>query len=439
MKQLKIKDNTQKPKKDFDVVSSLTKRIENKTLEQLEQEGIFVLPELVKNAEDLANDQMILKSVNQDYWSSNVMGFLGYGDERLIIESRFSIGEYDYFFQYLLEQVLELPNVLRLETDADKDNRFLNLLLFLFPHYLKSALRKGVFKTYIWKKYNDSNVRGTVNIARHIRKNIPFIGNISYDQREFSCDNYLVELIRHTIEFIKTKHYANHLLQTVKEETSSIIEVTKDYEYHDRRKIIDENKRNPIRHAYYHEYRALQRLCIMILQHQKHQIGFGVHQINGILFDGAWLWEEYVNLLISDLFYHPRNKGREGAQRLFSKNIGLIYPDFISRNKEDRIIADAKYKPIENIGREDYQQVLAYMFRFDSKKGYYLYPEKRKEKDLVLRMNSGITYESNVIPRKDVSIIKCGLCIPNDAENYEEFTLKMKESESQFIFKISAE
>ena len=48
------------------------------------------------------------------------------------------------------------------------------------------------------------------------------------------------------------------------------------------------------------------------------------------------------------------NKGGKGAQRLFERNIGLIYPDFISRDNESRIIADAKYKPIDNIGNRDY-------------------------------------------------------------------------------------
>lgn len=95
-------------------------------------------------------------------------------------------------------------------------------------------------------------------------------------------------------------------------------------------------------------------LCLLILRHQKHQIGSGSKQIYGILFDGAWLWEEYVNSLIEDIFYHPLNKGGKGAQRLFEGNTGLIYPDFISRDNEARIIADAKYKPIENIGNRDY-------------------------------------------------------------------------------------
>ena len=375
---------------------------------------------------------MILQSVNDSYRSGNVMGFLGCGDERLIIESRFSGDREDYFFQYLLDRVLEFPNIVDLNVDADQNNRLFNFLLFLFPYYLKTAMRKGLFKNYIRHRYNDGNVKGTIDIARHVTKNTPFIGNIAYSQREFSYDNYLMELVRHTIEYIKRKPYGNNLLTKVKDEVKLVIEATPEYETYDRQKIIDENKKNTVRHAYFREYLALQRLCILILQHQKHQIGSGSRQIYGILFDGAWLWEEYVNSLIDDVFYHPMNKGGRGAQRLFGGNIGLIYPDFISRDNETRIIADAKYKPIDNIGNKDYLQVLAYMFRFDAKKGYYLYPEAEGTEDLQLWMNKGSTYEENVMPRDDVSITKHGLKIPADAENYESFVLRMKASECGF-------
>ena len=432
MKVLKIKDNNLRNKDDFSEIRIVTGKIADKTLEQLEREGVFVFPEIVKDAEDITRDQMILQSVNDSYRSGNVMGFLGCGDERLIIESRFSGDREDYFFQYLLDRVLEFPNIVDLNVDADQNNRLFNFLLFLFPYYLKTAMRKGLFKNYIRHRYNDGNVKGTIDIARHVTKNTPFIGNIAYSQREFSYDNYLMELVRHTIEYIKRKPYGNNLLTKVKDEVKLVIEATPEYETYDRQKIIDENKKNTVRHAYFREYLALQRLCILILQHQKHQIGSGSRQIYGILFDGAWLWEEYVNSLIDDVFYHPMNKGGRGAQRLYGGNIGLIYPDFISRDNETRIIADAKYKPIDNIGNKDYLQVLAYMFRFDAKKGYYLYPEAEGTEDLQLWMNKGSTYEENVMPRDDVSITKHGLKIPADAENYESFVLRMKASECGF-------
>lgn len=169
--------------------------------------------------------------------------------------------------------------------------------------------------------------------------------------------------------------------------------VTPQYKAGDRRKIIEENRKNVVRHAYYHEYRSLQQLCMLILRNEQHKYGNGTRNVYGILFDGAWLWEEYMNILIGDLFYHPKNKSGDGAQRLFSGNYGLIYPDFIGKEKENRIIADAKYKPIRNIGGRDYLQVLAYMLRFDSRQGFYLYPEAEGEADLTLYLNKGTSYE----------------------------------------------
>ena len=432
MKQIKIKDNSQQKKETFSQVKNLTGKIADKTLEQLEREGVFVFPDTVKDAEDITQDQMILQSVNDTYRSGNVMGFLGCGDERLIIESRFCGGSEDYFFQYLLDKVLDFPNIVNLESDANQDDRMFNFFLFLFPRYLQAAMRKGLFKKYIRHSYNDGNVKGTIDIARHIEANTPFVGKIAYSQREFSYDNSLMELVRHTIEFIKRKPYGNKLLVKAKDEVKLVINATPGYEPYDRQKIIEQNKKNTVRHAYFREYLALQRLCLLILQHQRHQIGLGVKRIYGILFDGAWLWEEYSNSLIGDAFYHPMNKEGKGAQRLFNGNVGLIYPDFISRNSEKRMIADAKYKPINNIGNRDYLQVLAYMFRFDAKIGYYLYPEAENADDLLLRMNRGSTYEKNVMPRDDISVLKHGLKIPMDAQNYADFIMRIKLSEREF-------
>jgi len=432
MKQLKIKDNSQIKRVDISEVASIAYKVADKTLEQLEREGVFVFPETIKDVEGLTKDQMILQRVNDSYRTGNVMGFIGCGNERLVIESRFCKDDSDFFFQYLLDRVLDSHNIVDLETDADQDNRVFNLLLFLFPYYLKMAARKGAFKMYIRNEYNDGNIKGSIDIARHITQNTPFIGNVAYSHREHSFDNYLMELVRHTIEFIKKKPYGNNLLNKVKEEVKLVVAATLEYEHFDKHKIITVNKQNTVRHAYYLEYRALQHLCLLILQHQKHQIGSGSRQIYGVLFDGAWLWEEYINTLIGDLFYHPMNKGGKGAQRLFARNIGLVYPDFISRNRGNRIIADAKYKPIDNIGNRDYLQLLAYMFRFDAKKGFYFFPEAENTEDLQLWLNKGSTYEENVEPRNDICVIKHGLRIPNHAEDYNDFVARMNANEMEF-------
>lgn len=432
MKQLRIKDNSRYNKEYFADIPRLTAKIHNKTLEQLEREGIFVFPEFVADSEDITSDQMILQQTGDYFHTQNIMGFIGYGDERLVINSRFSDNNSDYFLQYMLEKVLDFPNIVDLSTSANQDDRLFHMLLFLFLYYLEQAVRKGLFKTYIRRKYNDSNVKGVIDIPRHIDRNTPFVGKVAYNQREYSYDNYLMELIRHTIEFIKKKSYGKKILARVKDEVQLVVDATPNYSAFDKRKIIEKNTHNIVRHAYYREYRSLQHLCLLILQHQKHQIGSGARQIYGVLFDGAWLWEEYVNQLISDKFYHPRNKGGEGAQRLFSGGIGLIYPDFIGREKSHRLIADAKYKPTDNIGGKDYLQLLAYMFRFDAKTGYYLYPDSMSVGDVRLMLNEGVKYENNVKSREDICVIKHGLLIPQNAENYDSFVSSINDSENRY-------
>lgn len=433
---MRIKDNSSKTREECVEISGIISKVANKTLVQLEKEGIFVFPNTVKDADDITADQMVLQGFNDTYRTSNVMGFLGLGEERLTISSRFSKGENDFFFQYLLERVLDFPNIVSLETNANQDEQLFSLLLFLFPQYLRSATRKGIFKTYIRNMYNDENVKGSIDVARHIKKNIPFTGNVAYSQREYSYDNYLIELIRHTIEFIKRKPYGNKLLESVKDEIKLVIEATPKYKIADRRRVIDQNKKNIVRHAYYHEYKDLQHLCILILQNEKHQMGVGSKKVFGILFDGAWLWEEYINILIGEAFYHPMNKGGKGAQWLFAGGTGLIYPDFMSREADNRVIADAKYKPISNIGNKDYLQVLAYMFRFDAKKAYYLYPEAGNFDDLELILNQGSSFENNVSPREDISVVKHGLKIPEGTDTYAEFINEIKISEVEFKKKL---
>jgi len=440
---MRVKDNTVLLKTKFNTIPNLTKQIADKTIMQLEKEGLMVFPRFIRKFDDIQDDQIVLQSVNESYKTSNVMGFLGLRNERLTIQSRFSFNEQDYFFQYILEKVLDFPNMIKLDTDVNRDNQLYNVLLFVFPYYLKAALRKGTFKTYIRYNYNDSKVKGAIDIASHIKKNTPFTGIISYSQRELSFDNPLMELIRHTIEFIKTKPYGNQLLKRVQDEVVSVIEATKRYDFHNRRKIIYSNKKSPIRHAYYHEYRVLQSLCIMILQYEKHQIGSGINRIHGILFDGSWLWEQYIYTLISDEFYHPMNKLGFGVQQLFTNarghKEGRIYPDFISKDNLDRIIADAKYKPANNIGSKDYLQVLSYMYRFDAKRGYYFYPESEGGNRHHFYLNKGSTYEHNVTKRNDIIVVKCGFVIPNAAESYNVFRRAMLESEAEFKIQFISE
>lgn len=139
---------------------------------------------------------------------------------------------------------------------------------------------------------------------------------------------------------------------------------------------------HPLDHPLYTGYRDLQRLCLGILTHHRISIGAGErNRIYGLVFDGSWLWEEYVTTLLQERFFHPNNTTGYGAQSLFEDSIDVVYPDFISRDDNPRIIADAKYKsaPVSssgksNINRADRFQILAYTLRFDTPHGVFIHP-----------------------------------------------------------------
>ncbi|WP_225047647.1 McrC family protein [Lacticaseibacillus kribbianus] len=441
---MQLRDNTRYKQAELDGIPNVVKSVADKTLLQLEREGLLVFPPVVSHSNGLTEDQMILQHVNSEYRTSNVMGFLGHGQERLTIASRFSSGAKDFFFEYLLAQIFDFPSVVALDSDVGRDRQLLQIVQFMFPQYLKSAMRKGLFKAYVNRQYNDLTVKGVIDIARHIQVNTPFIGKIASNQREFSFDNQLMELVRHTIELLKQMRYGEMILQPVSAEVRAVINATPGYQSASRRKVIEVNEKQPVRHAYYAEYQALQRLCLFILKNRKQALGGSTQHVRGILFDGAWLWEEYVNQLIHGAFFHPMNKRKSGAQKLFStlsgSKVGLIYPDFISRCAHPRVIADTKYKPCANIGNRDYLQLLAYMFRFDAKRGFYLYPEQDQQEALVLQLNQGSTYEQDVIGREGVDVTKLGLRIPvvTPELGYDDFVSLMHVSEQSFVDRLLA-
>ncbi len=431
---LTIKDNSWTHNSEFDSVPILTSKVVNKTLSKLNMEGIFIYPESVADSVDLSSKQIILQEVDNGIRIGNLVGSIGTHNERLNIVSRFSDSGKNFFFQYLLERVLKVPNLMDLNTNLDNQDEISNLIIFLFPFCLGKALRKGLYKTYVKIDRNDMNPKGPINISRQNKYNIPFLGKIAYSERNLSIDNEMMELIRHAIEYIRLKSFGTILLKDSKINVDKVISATPNYKIFDRKEIINFNIEHPIRHAYFQEYRLLQRLCIKILKSDQVNFGNGKSVVNGILFDCAWLWEEYINSLISDMFYHPENKTGKGAQELFNgKNgkVGLIFPDFIGKSTHNRVIADTKYKFAKNIKNKDYLQMLAYMYRFESKKGIFIYPEKCQLDNDEYKLNSGSTFEKNVGTR-DVTVIKMGLEIPQKQSSYSNFKNQIAKNELTF-------
>ena len=72
MKQVKIKDNQYIEKETFSEVANIVKRVVDKTLGNLQTEGVFVFPECMNDAKDITREQFILQSYNDKYCTGKV-------------------------------------------------------------------------------------------------------------------------------------------------------------------------------------------------------------------------------------------------------------------------------------------------------------------------------------------------------------------------------
>lgn len=422
---------------------------------------VLVWPNSFNEGYDELKDQYIFRITEKDgktidsVTTNNVVGFIGKSNTDIRIHSRFaSSNDNDFFLYYMLEKVMAI-NTFSLSSSG-KEPEVFDFLLFFFPRLLKDALSQGMYKKYVYHEYNDANIRGVVDVNRHIRLNIPANGKIAYRTREFSYDNPVTQLIRHTIEFIRRKQFGKAVLHNDPDTegcVQQIIQATPTFQPQQRQAIINENLR-PVVHPYYTKYAALQNLCLRILRYEKLSYGNDSNnKIHGLLIDAAWLWEEYVGRVLAEkemgLAHYTRSSRFHLLQTTNGKHFQQVIPDYYDKERE--IVADAKYIPLHRYDHLDaeraaavYYKTIMYMYRFNTEVGFLFHPcshedaKNAKNNAELSHLNieeKTITCSYQIEGREDCHLHEVGMIIPqleND-ESFSKFKGDMTNVEASFM------
>lgn len=411
----------------------LRDRLSHRTVRSLCEDknnpNLLIFPHCLGDRRKEFCDTPICSIMDDTITTNNLMGFVGVQDGKvsaeLSIRSRFHCSkdnEQDYFLHYMLQKVFHF-NIFNLPTSSGDSESFEFILFHLFTHYLKKAVKQGLFKQYRKCEYNDANVRGVIDIPRHIRYNMPFNGKVAYRTSEYKYDNPVTQLIRHTIEYIRRSPMAGNVLKCDKntdEAVCTIYDITTSYNINDRQRIINQNLK-PVKHPFYTQYTFLQRLCLHILRHKKMSYSSSDNKVYGILFDGAWLWEEYLATILCEKGFIHAVKGENNGFQLY-KGGNQRFPDFYSL--KERVVLDAKYKRLNNgIQRNDLYQLITYIHTLNdgetkivegAKYGAFIYPydgEDAKNKEIAWKKLFGMGRYIGVIPIE----------IPNKCVSFENF------------------
>lgn len=343
------------------------------------------------------------------------------GEEQLFnvtlqIKSRLDVDENNEISKPFFLSTMLLTDKVKLSNNtipSSEDEIFDYLLLFWFKEQLQKARLKGYYKTYRRFDNNDDRVKGTLDIARHIRLNMgQKNGLIAYTYRENTINNYLNLLIVAAYNHLKNKYYDlvmdnfddNNELRSVIDYLSSETEFS-----NTNVKSILKNNLKAISHPYFTEYEELRLICLRILREEGISI-FDAESGNdtqGILFYLPELWEKFLeDKLISKAL--PEGIGVRSQFKIY--NFGykkenentfsyeqLTKPDYVFFDKDKPfMILDAKCKPKwEDAAKEgsvsdvmeDYNKCIRDMVAANSHATGVIFPtNQRYEKDELNRI-----------------------------------------------------
>lgn len=354
---------------------------------------------------------------------------------------------------YFLATML-LDDLIKLNDDTvpnNEDEIYDYLLLFWFREQLQMAYLKGFYRTYRRFENNDDRLKGSIDIARHIKLNMgQNNGRVAYSYRENTVNNYLNHMIVMAYEHLKSRYY-DLVTDNIDNnyELKSIIDSLKieiGYSDYSSYQIIAKNLKT-IGHPYYTEYEELRKTCMKILRDEGISIfdGNDSNESNGILAYLPDLWEKYLEKNIRMAIQSKDDYSLETQMvvKVFGYDNGQsteykqeTRPDFVFKTKENEsfMILDAKFKPKWEavFNREPISEVLSDYDKclrdMDDIGGY--------ASGIIFPTNNVVTPNNSIIVHKisKVNILNRFYTIPvnvpygNSNNTYSDWNKKMTES-----------
>ena len=346
------------------------------------------------------------------------VGALSFGETRVSIGSRFD-GTQQYFLRYLLERCWNISSVLLAGGLAGTGELCGWLLVCRLAMQLQEAWRKGVFRAYRSLSCYDSQVRGQLDIPRHIRlSGGQDDGRAAYRTREYSPDNPCNRLLLLAFAAARRQYprLTRRLLQTLPQCGDALRSLQRQIpRWQDSRpRALLEQTRQKITHPLHRGYEPARLTARAILRHMGPELQ-GDGTVTGVLRDLDKLWEE---LLAKTLFSALPDPGRQQTVPILG-GAREIRPDFLLPGLA---VVDAKYRlswgrtldqdPWEGGVREDVFQVLSYMLALNCPNGAVVFPVSRPAPVSVHPVSSA---------RSDLLFWRLPFWIPREADSYQQF------------------
>lgn len=251
----------------------------------------------------------------------------------------------------------------------------LNLLEVYFEYFLREIeilIHAGLVKKYRLQKGNVKALKGKLEFAGHISKNLIHKERFYTKHQVYDTNHKLHQVLNCALEIVGQFSGGTHLNDLYRRVKLNFPAVQK---LNVNQQVIDSIQLNRKTAPY---GRALELARLIILNYSP-DISQGRQKMLALLFDMNQLWEEYVIVMLRKYIYDnnlPYKVHGQSSKSFWGSN--SLQPDIEILNTDNKevFIIDTKWKrPLnKSASVQDLRQIYAYCRFWNASKGVLLYP-----------------------------------------------------------------
>lgn len=280
----------------------------------------------------------------------------------------------------LLIDMLRITRKLKVNQvgQANVSKQNIHLLDIYFDWFLREVgtlIRQGLIKKYYKETKNVTALKGKLEFAGHISKNLIHKERFYTTHQIYDRDHEIHQILNQALTIIEQLSKGTYLYPKCKSIQLDFPEVS---EIRCTSATFDKLKLN--RKSIPYE-KALEIARLIILNYAPN-ISSGSERMLALLFDMNSLWEEYVLVQLKKSCQNKSYKVTGQESKGFWSNMTLRPDIVISQNDKTEIIIDTKWKRIDGYrpSISDLRQMYVYNDHWESKIAVLLYPGSNDDK-----------------------------------------------------------
>ena len=385
-----------KAKKADDVIKGLFSSIFCLTSADLENNSKYknLIISSIRRKKESEEDNLILKLYSKkDIFNDNIRYFIQSGLYAgvIFIPSKNGVIEFHIEPRYgrvLLNRMLNVANhifmdagFLSAEKTKDNDDCFKYIIEYLFLHSYEKARLVGYPRQYVQIKSQLKKYKGSLDVAKHIKQDIPFKGELSLLHREQVIPQELIDVLYTTLRCLHKSAYNATKIKQFEQELKPMFSGRRLKKGDVQRAQKNKSIQNPL----YTSFKKVLKYAEIILKH--YNISYDENSndssIKGYLIDSSELWEIYLENLMKNNFPDWNVSGQHEID-FYKKTTFFgrtLMPDLVLQKENKIAVFDAKFKVMrgrqKDVDLSDLRQIHTYAGFFS------------KENDLVV---AGLIY-----------------------------------------------